>query len=285
MAGHSVVALVHRRTADFPEQVTTAEGDLLDPASLNALVGVDAMCHLAALTSTRASFEEPLRYFAVNVVGTLNLLRALAEQGGPAPRLVYLSTCAVYGEPAGRASEAAVPDPRTPYGQSKLAAEHLIAAQARAGALGAVVLRTFNAAGGVDGITDPDLTRIIPKAIAVAAGRVDALQINGDGSTVREFVHVDDLAVAIVRALGACAPGSCATYNVGSGVGTSLREIVAAVRAASGRPLPVEHRPPANEPQTLLADSSRIQHELGWRPASSKLQTIVSDAWREAIRT
>jgi UDP-glucose 4-epimerase len=264
--------------------VTTLSGDIRDLDSLRAAAddGYDAVCHFAGLTSTRESWRDPLTYFEVNTAGTLNLLRALAERNKSIvpPALVFLSTCAVYGEPAEQpVTEDVVPAPRTPYGQSKLAAEHLVAAQARTGAIGATILRTFNAAGAVDGITDPDRTRIIPKAVNVAAGRDDVLHINGDGVVVREFVHVDDLAAGVVTALEACQPGECPTYNIGSGVGASLRGIVATVEAVSGRTVRVEHRPPAAEPASLLSDSSLIRQQLGWRPTRSDLRSIVADAW------
>jgi len=128
-------------------------------------------------------------------------------------------------------------------------------------------------------VTDADETRIIPRAVAVAAGRADVLFVNGDGSVVREYVHVDDLAAAVVTALDAGAPGECRTYNVGSGVGASINEVIAAVEAAAGRPLRVEHRPPAAEPPALVTDSSLVRRELGWQPVRSDLRRIVEDAW------
>jgi UDP-glucose 4-epimerase len=281
IAGHTVTALTHQRTVRLPEEVTVVRGDVCNLASLRDVADVDAVCHLAALTNTRDSRREPLRYFQTNTVGTVNLLQALTEaRAGTIPSVVFLSTCAVYGEPVGPVGEHALADPRTPYGQSKLAAEHLIAAQAATGAIGGVILRTFNAAGAIDGVTDPDLTRIIPKAIAVAAAQEQVLYINGDGTVVREFVHVDDLAAAIVAALQTSQPGRCPTYNVGSGIGVSLNEIVAATRSVSGRPLRVEHRPPVAEPKVLLADSDRIRRELDWKPARSDLRSIIEDAWQ-----
>lgn len=284
LAGHSVMALVHHRTVQLPPEVTIVPGDVRNFDSLRAVVatGYDAVCHLAGLTSTRESWRDPLQYFEVNTAGTLRLLQLLAEHADSRvpPAVVFLSTCAVYGEPAAQpVTENFVPDPRTPYGQSKLAAEQLVAAQARTGAIGATILRTFNAAGAIDGITDPDQTRIIPKTVNVAAGRDDVLHINGDGTVVREFIHVDDLAAAVIAALESCQPGECPIYNVGSGIGTSLREIVATVESISNRAVRVEHKPPAAEPTILLSDSSVIRQQLGWRPTRSDLRSIVTDAW------
>ena len=166
---------------------------------------------LAALTRVRESFEQPTAYFQTNVTGTLNLLEAMAgetERTGHALRLVFGSTGAVYGVPERQPiTEDEVPQPTNPYGASKLAAESVIGYQAATGAIGSVVLRTFNVAGAVAGRGDLDETRIIPKAIAVAAGRAERLNVNGDGSAVREFIHVDDLARAYVAALEACEQG------------------------------------------------------------------------------
>jgi UDP-glucose 4-epimerase len=283
LAGHQPVALVHQRTAPFPGSVAVVTGSVLDQEVLDEAANrVDAVCHLAAITRGRESLADPLRYFRVNVDGTLNVLEALAKAAPPAPRIVFTSTCLVYGEPAHQPiSEAVVPQPTSPYGQAKLAAEWAVAAYARTGAAGATIIRTFNAAGAVDGITDADETRIIPRAVAVAAGRADVLFVNGDGSVVREYVHVDDLAAAIVIALDAGIPGQCRTYNVGSGIGTSVNEVIAAVEAVARRPVRVEHRPAAAEPLALVSDSSLVRRELGWLPVRSDLRRIVEDAWRD----
>ena len=282
LAGHQPVALVHQRRTLVPAGAELVNGDVLNLESMRRAVdGVDAVCHLAALTRGRESFTEPIRYFRVNLDGTLNLLDALAGQALTAPpRLVFASTCLVYGEPDQQPIAETTPtQPTSPYGASKVAAEAAIAAQAGTGALAATIIRTFNAAGAIDGITDEDETRIIPRTIAVAAGRADVLYVNGDGSVVREYVHVDDLANAIVMAMEATAAGECRTYNVGSSCGTSLREVIAAVETITGDRLPVEHRPPAREPHSLVSDSAKIRHELGWQPTRSDLDTIIQDAW------
>lgn len=278
-AGHEVDGLVRRPDARLPDGVRPVLGDLLDPGGLPASP-YDGVCHLAALTRVRESFTEPLRFFAANVQGTVNLLEAVGET-----RVVYGSTAAVYGTPERQPiPETEGTAPTSPYGASKLAAEQAVRFHARTGAIGAVVLRTFNVAGSVDGRVDPDETRLIPKALAVAAGHAPHLEINGDGAAVREYLHVDDLAAAHVRALEAVRPGEERVYNVGSGTGTAVHEVVAAVEQVTGRPVPTLRRPPQPEPPLLVCDASAIRAELGWRPARSGLTEIIAGSWGALTR-
>ncbi|HEX4657767.1 MAG TPA: NAD-dependent epimerase/dehydratase family protein [Streptosporangiaceae bacterium] len=282
MAGHSVIGFA--RTSRLC-QCELRTGDILDQAGLDhAVEGADAVCHLAALTPVRQSFEEPVRYFRVNVTGTLNLLDAMnaeARRSGRRLRLVFASTGAVYGAPETQPiTEAQEPAPGNPYGASKLAAEAAIGYQAALGAISAITLRTFNVAGAADGHGDPDTSRIIPKILLVAAGQAGHLNVNGDGSAIREYVHVRDLARAYVVALDAAGPAGHRIYNVGSGVGVSVRELIEAAERITGRPVPVRWGPAASEPRELRADSSRIRTDLGWQPTRSSLNTIVTDAWQ-----
>jgi UDP-glucose 4-epimerase len=286
MAGHSVAGFA--RTAR-PVSCELLTGDVLDQATLeHAVKGADAVCHLAALTLTRESFEQPVRYFRVNVGGTLNLLDAMnaeAQRSGRQLRLVFASTCAVYGAPQRQPiTEGQAPAPGSPYGASKLAAETAIGYQTELGGIGAVTLRTFNVAGAVGGYGDPDTSRIIPRALTVAAGQADRLNVNGDGSVIREFTHVCDLALAFAAALDIADPTGHRIYNVGSGIGVSVREVIEATERVTGRPVPVRWGPPAREPQELRADSSRIAADLGWHPNRSNLATIVADAWHALAR-
>jgi UDP-glucose 4-epimerase len=281
MAGHSVVGFA-RTSRPCSWELRT--GDILDQAALElAVEGVDAVCHLAALTLVRESFEQPVQYFRVNVTGTLNVLdgmNAEAHRSGRPLRLVFASTCAVYGTPGRQPiTEAQEPAPGSPYGASKLAAETAIGYQAALGAISAVTLRTFNVAGAVDGHGDPDTTRIIPRALLVAAGQADRLNVNGDGLAIREYTHVGDLAQAYAAALDVADPAGHRVYNVGSGVGVSVREVIEATERITGRSVPVHWGPPASEPRELRADSSRIKTDLGWQPSRSGLDTIVADAW------
>ncbi|WP_328621455.1 NAD-dependent epimerase/dehydratase family protein [Streptomyces sp. NBC_00354] len=284
-AGHDTVALTHRSAdASVPELPVSRvfRGDIRDGAALReALEGVQGVCHLAALTRVRESFEHPEEYEAVNAGGTVTLLDALAaaSTGSQAPTVVLGSTAAVYGAPEQQPiGEDTVPAPSNPYGTSKLAADRALQARAETGAIKAVSLRCFNISGAVNGVGDADESRIIPKAVAVAAGRYPQLEMNGDGDAVRDFVHVDDLARAYVMALEANTCASYRVYNVGA-TPASMREIVATVERVTGRGVPVLHRPPQPEPPRLVADISRITADLGWKPERSSLEQLVSDAW------
>ncbi|WUI02305.1 NAD-dependent epimerase/dehydratase family protein [Spirillospora sp. NBC_00431] len=278
-AGHDVDGLVRRR-AGVADGVRPVRGDLLDPDGLPG-GPYDGVCHLAALTRVRESFDDPLRYFTANVQGTVNLLRAV-----DADRVVFGSTAAVYGTPERQPiPESEHTAPASPYGASKLAAEQAVRFHARTGAIGAVVLRTFNVAGSVEGRVDPDETRLIPKALAVAAGHAPHLEINGDGLAVREYLHVDDLAAAYVRALEAVRPGEERVYNVGSGAGAAVHEVVAAVEEATGRPVPTLRRPARPEPPVLVCDASAVRAGLGWRPERSALPEIIASSWNALPHT
>jgi UDP-glucose 4-epimerase len=225
-----------------------------------------------------------LEYWKTNVVGTLNVLEALtlsATRDAPR-RLVISSTGAVYGTPDRQPiSEDETPAPSNPYAATKLAADmaasHTTAAN---GAVGATSLRAFNIAGASSGRTDLDMTRLIPKTLAVQAGKTDELVINGEGSAVRDFVHVEDMADAFARALDACTPGEWRAYNIGSGRRTTVREVIEVAAAVTGRSVPVRHAPPAPEPPVLVADASRAGADLGWHPEKSDLKTILTDAWQ-----
>lgn len=275
-ADHDTVAMVHRSGTDLPAGTELRVADLLDRESLEAAVaGVDAVCHLAALTRVRESWEQPLRYFETNMVGTLNLLAAMESRG--VDQLVFASTGAIYGSPERQPMTEDLPDDAPhPYGASKLAAELAIEAQARSGRLGAAILRVFGVAGGAD----PDASRIVPRVIGTAAGDFPNVTVNGDGSAMRDLLHVDDAAQAFVAALGRCPKvGETRRYNIGTGVGTSVADVIAAAEHITGRQIPVVHNPPAAEPAVLVCDSTRARDELEWKPARSELDSILRDAW------
>src|SRR5882757_1752793 len=181
-------------------------------------------------------------------------------------------------------TEATPLDPTSPYGTTKLAADRAAADLAATGAIGAISLRAVNIAGAAHGRPAPDETRLIPKLLAVQQGRAPEMVVNGDGSAVRDFVHVADMATAFSLALDACQPGSWRAYNVGSGQRTTVNDVIAAAETATGRPVPVRHRAAANEPLEVLADSARIRAELGWQPRKSDLREIVGDAWEALTR-
>ncbi|WP_328438714.1 NAD-dependent epimerase/dehydratase family protein [Nocardia puris] len=244
--------------------------DLFDAGGVRRVMeGVDAVCHLAGVGQARESVADPVRYFRVNAGGTVALLEAMEDVG--VGRLVFASTGAIYGSPERQPMSEELPDaPPHPYAASKLAAEWAIEAQVAAGKVAACVLRLMNVAGG----EDPDPTRLIPRTLAAAASG-SALEINGDGSAVRDYLHVEDAAAAFVA--GAEPATGFSRYVAGSGRGTSVLEVVAAVERITGRRIAVTHRPAVQEPSALVADSSRAVTELGWKPMKSDIDTIVRD--------
>lgn len=284
LAGHQVAALVHDARPGGVEDLRP--GDILDAASLRAAVnGADVVCHLAALTRVRDSFADPVGYFERNTAGTINLLRAMdaeQERTGRPLGLVLASTGAVYGTPERQPiTEAEAPAPSSPYGASKLAAESAAACYAGTGNAGVIILRAFNLAGAVSGRGDTDTTRLIPKALAVAAGRAPRLHVNGDGTAVREYLHVEDFGHACALAAGACEPGTSRAYNV-SGTAATVRDVITITEQVTQRPVPVTWGPPVPEPPVLLADSARIQADLGWKARHPDLAAIIADAWQAA---
>jgi nucleoside-diphosphate-sugar epimerase len=274
-AGYDPVAMTHRVGVGVPDGVEQRTADLLDPGQVRAAVqGVDAVCHLAALTRARDSWDAPLDYYSVNVTGTLHLLGAMGEAS--VGTLVFASTASIYGTPEQQPMAESLPDnPPHPYAGSKAAAESITAWEARRAGLSAMVLRLFNAAGG----RDPDSTRIVPRVIASAADGT-AFAVNGDGSAVRDYMHVDDAAAAFVAALkNPVAPGTTRTFNIGSGVATSVMDVIGAAERATGRRIEVEHRPSAAEPRELVCQPARARAELDWRARRSDLDAILADAW------
>ncbi len=280
--GHQPVALLHQQRVALPADIETRNGDLLVEQSLRpALDDIDAVCHLAGLTSGRESFAQPVEYFRRNVSGTLVLLDAMAA--ADVHRLAFASTAAAYGTPEQQPMNEDLPDnPPNPYAASKVAAEAAIRWQARAVDMSATVLRIFNAAGG----RDPDSTRIVPRVLAVAAGATPQLDVNGDGTVLRDYLHVEDIGEAFVAALDRGAePGSARRYNIGSGKGTSVLDVVTAAERVTGRSIKVVHRPAADEPAALVCDPSRAAAELGWKPRRTDLDDIVRDAWAATHRS
>jgi UDP-glucose 4-epimerase len=277
--GHEVTGLTRSPASALPTGVGRLHGDLRTPETLpTTLAEVDGVCHLAGLTKVRESRSNPVDYWRTNVGGTLTILDRLT--GARAGRIVLASTCAVYGEQAEQPiNETATGAPSSPYGTSKLAADQAAADLAATGAIGAISLRAFNVAGALSEHPDRDTTRLIPQLLAVQQGRAPELLVNGDGTAVRDFVHVADMATAFVLALHACEPGTWRAYNVGSGHPSTVHDVIATAETVTGRPIPRRHTTAAHEPATLLADSTRIRSELDWRPHQSRLTEIISDAW------
>jgi UDP-glucose 4-epimerase len=262
-------------------------GDLLDPDSIaDALsAGFDAVVHFAAKALVSESMREPDRYWAVNETGSRNLLVAMRDAG--VRGLVCSSTCAVYGEPQEMPiTEEAPPRPVNPYGASKLAMDEAIAEEASRG-LAAISLRYFNVAGasarfGED--HDPE-THLVPLVLRTAARGQEELRVYGtdyptpDGTAVRDYVHVEDLAAAHLLALDALRPNEHRIYNLGTQKGYSVREVISAVERALDVTVPTvdaQRRP--GDPPTLVASAARIEAELGWRPERT-LEEMIESAW------
>jgi UDP-glucose 4-epimerase len=291
-ADHEVVVLDnlsrgHREAVPDGADLVTA--DLLDREALGAVVerGFDAVLHFAALSLVGESGTRPELYYRVNVGGTLNLLEAM--RAADVPKLVFSSTAAVYGEPKEiPIPETALTMPTNTYGRSKLAVDWMIGDFCRAHGLGAASLRYFNVAGASGGLGedhDPE-THLIPNILRVALGAVPFVEVYGtdydtsDGTAIRDYIHIDDLAEAHVLALAAVESGRHRIFNLGNGTGFSVREVVRAARQVTGAEIHAREAPRrAGDPATLVASSDLIRAELGWTPRKPALEEMVADAW------
>lgn len=292
-AGHEVTVLDDLSTgyADaVPKGATFVRDDVRNAAAV-LRDGYDGVLHFAAKSLVSESVRRPGLYWEHNLGGTLALLDAMRRHG--CERLVFSSTAAVYGEPESSPIEEDAPArPTNPYGASKLAVDTAIGEYARWGALGAVSLRYFNVAGaspqpgGWLGERHEPETHLIPLVLRVALGQRDAVQLFGedyptpDGTCVRDYIHVDDLARAHLLALDNTQTGHHAIYNLGNGSGFSVREVVDVAREVTGHTIPAESAPRrAGDPAVLVASSKRAQDELGWTPERAALRDMVADAW------
>ncbi len=247
----------------------------------------DGVLHFAAKSLVGESVEAPERYWHANVVKTLELLEAIRESG--TERLVFSSTAATYGEPdAAPITEDAPTRPTNAYGATKLAIDHAITSYARAYGLAAVSLRYFNVAGAYAGLGERHgvETHLIPLVLQVATGQRAEILVFGndwptpDGTAIRDYIHVRDLADAHLLALQSAQASSHRIYNLGNGTGFSVREVIACCREVTGHPIAardVGRR--AGDPAVLIASSAKAIAELGWQPRRSDLREIVSDAW------
>ena len=302
-SGHEVVVLDDLSTGHaeaVAPGATFVRGRVQDRAAeiLTPDAGFDGVLHFAAFISVGESVRQPERYWDNNVAGTLSLLSAMRAAG--VPRLIFSSTGTVHGdlETLPIAEDAPV-GPLNPYAASKLAVDYALDGESAAHGLGAVSLRYFNASGALlrpDGSAygerhDPE-THLIPIVLQVAAGVREKLPLYGDdyptpdGTCVRDYIHVTDLATAHLLALEAVKPGEHRVYNLGNGNGYSNLEVVEAVRAVTGTGVPVEIAP--RRPGDIVAQvasSEKARRELGWQPARADLRDIVSDAWEFYQRT
>jgi UDP-glucose 4-epimerase len=292
-AGHKVLIydnFCHGHRDLVPAGCRLIEGDLADRERLEGIFRdekVDGVMHFAALIEAGESMKHPELYFRNNTASTLSLLEAMLAAG--VGKLVFSSTAAVYGEPKSTPiKEDAALAPTNPYGESKLLVEHMLTWMNRIHGLRYASLRYFNVAGAVEGrgeAHEPE-SHLIPLILDVALGRRESIKIFGkdyptpDGTCIRDYVHVGDLAAAHLLALAALDTHSRLIYNIGNGQGFSVREVVESVRRVTGHPIPVIEEPRRpGDPAVLVASSKRIMEELGWQPQYGALDDIVRSAW------
>ena len=267
-------------------------GDIADTDALAGVLesrGIEAVMHFAALASVPDSVKDPESYYRLNVGGTKSVLDAMRRAG--VGRVVFSSTCATYGFHTEMPLREDTPQiPETPYGKTKLTCEWLIQDYARAYGLGYAVLRYFNAAGAdPDGDYGEDRRHeghLIPLVLQVAVGRRPKVMIYGtdyptrDGSCERDYIHTTDLAQAHQLAVEAIEPGKGRAYNIGTGTGATVLEVLRACEEAVGRPIPHEFAPRRpGDPAVLIGSADRLRRELGWSPRFPDIRDIVRTAW------
>ncbi|HWE92132.1 MAG TPA: UDP-glucose 4-epimerase GalE [Pseudonocardiaceae bacterium] len=289
-AGHEVVVVDDLSTGHVdavPEGCRLVRGDIAEVADSVLAEGFDGVLHFAAKSLVGESMADPAKYWQGNAVTSLRLLDAIRRH--ETPRLVFSSTAATYGEPDDvPITETSPTRPTNTYGATKLAIDHAITSYAAAHGLAAVSLRYFNVAGahGRFGERHTTETHLIPIVLQVALGLRDKVQIYGedyptdDGTCVRDYIHVTDLADAHLLALRHATPNAHRIYNLGNGTGFSVRQVIDTCRVVTGHDIPAlvaDRR--AGDPAVLVASSERAQRELGWQPLRADLAGIVRDAW------
>ncbi|AIJ33716.1 UDP-glucose 4-epimerase [Corynebacterium imitans] len=289
--GHEVIVVDDFSTGNreaVPEGATLVEGRINDVIDEVLRPGdIDGVLHFAARSLVGESVDVPDEYWRDNFEVSLYLLNAMRRHG--VRSLVFSSTAATYGEPENvPITEDAPTRPTNPYGATKLAIDYAISSYCKAYGIAATSLRYFNVAGAYNqfGELHRTETHLIPIVLQVALGQRDAIKMFGDdwptadGTCVRDYIHVRDLADAHVLALQANTPGTHAIYNLGSGDGYSVREVVEMCREVTGHEIPAEVAPRrAGDPAVLIASSEKIKRELGWNPTRTDLRRIVEDAW------
>ena len=282
--------LCHSKRTAVPAGAEFVEGDVADRALMEKTLRTgrfDGVMHFAALIEAGESMEKPEIYFRNNTAGTLTLLEAMLATGHE--RLVFSSTAACYGEPVTTPIlEDARLAPTNAYGESKLMVEQMLGWFNRIHGLRYASLRYFNVAGAMEGYGEahePE-SHLIPLVLDVALGRRKSIKIFGedyptrDGTCVRDYIHVQDLADAHLLALAALEKRDRVIYNIGNGQGFTVREVIESVRRVTGRAIAVEEcARRAGDPAVLVAGSEKIKRELGWRPKFAELDMIVASAW------
>ncbi|KJJ60365.1 UDP-glucose 4-epimerase [Corynebacterium diphtheriae] len=289
--GHEVTIVDNLTTGNrdaVPLGATFVEGDINDVAE-NVLSSdsFDAVLHFAARSLVGESVEKPDEYWQHNMVTTLALLDAMKRNN--VRNIVFSSTAATYGEPETvPITEEAPTHPTNPYGATKLSIDYAITSYAHAYGFAATSLRYFNVAGayGLVGENREIETHLIPLVLQVALGHRDKIFMFGDdwptedGTPIRDYIHIRDLADAHILALQSNVEGSHRIFNLGSGEGYSVKQVIDTCREVTGHPIPAEVAPRrAGDPAVLIASSAKAQSELGWKPQRTDLHTIVSDAW------
>jgi UDP-glucose 4-epimerase len=276
----------HRRAVD--ERAQLFEGDLAERAAIDAALASfkpEAVMHFAASALVGESMQNPSKYFRNNVANGLNLLDAMVDAG--VKRLVFSSTCATFGPPERIPIDETQPQrPINPYGESKLAFERVLRWYDEIHGLRFVALRYFNAAGASEKLGEDHRieTHLIPNVLKVALGQKPHVEIYGtdyktpDGTCIRDYIHILDLSQAHILALAA---EKSDFYNIGTGGGTSVREVIDTCRRITGHEIPVVEKPRrAGDPPRLIAASEKIKRELGWRPKYENIATIIESAWK-----
>jgi UDP-glucose 4-epimerase len=292
-AGHRVVIydnLTKGHREAVPKDTELIVGDVADRGTLARAFRAhrtEAVLHFASLIEAGESMSAPGRYFLNNTAGTLNLLETMATNG--VLRLVFSSTAAVYGNPRNNPiMESDVLEPTNPYGESKLLVERLLVWFRRVHHLRYASLRYFNAAGAAGDLGEAHTpeSHLIPIVLATAMGYRPSVSIYGtdydtpDGSCVRDYIHVTDLARAHLLALNALDKNEQLVYNLGNGQGFSVKQVIAVARQVTGRDIPIVESPRRlGDPAILVASSDKIRRELGWTPQFPKLETTISSAW------
>lgn len=294
--GHEVVVydnLSYGHRGAVHPQARLIEGDIGDADRLLAALDgqrFEAIMHFAANLDVGESVREPLKYYRNNVAYSVTLLECLRKAG--IRKMVFSSSCATYGVPEGQAiTEDLRQSPINPYGRTKLVCEWMLRDAAGAWGLGSCALRYFNACGAAaDGSIGEDHQpeiHLIPVVLETALGKRPHVSIFGtdyptpDGTCIRDYIHVEDLASAHRLAIEAIEPGVAAAYNVGTGQGNSVRQIIDAAKRVTGIDIPVQEGPRRpGDPPMLVADPKLIQQRLGWKPAWTDIEKTIASAWR-----